>query len=242
MSQTQEALDRLRGLDHINIDSFNDFGSRAEALTMARALVARLETPFETVFHISHEVPALQCALKVALDQDVFQTLENGNGNPKSPQQLTRSGDPSYLNRFLRHLVAMHIIGQAGPDLYVPTRHSAALCNPEISSGIDYYRDITSEAFKSLPAFLKDMGYKRPRPTNKTNWQYLLGRYENFYQYLKIYPEIRKTHESFMAANRSRRGSWLDVFPGNTIFDNADSEGALLVDVDMYTLVTFCSG
>ncbi|KAL9092446.1 MAG: hypothetical protein Q9159_000793 [Coniocarpon cinnabarinum] len=232
MSDPQHTVDTLRSLDGITADSFQDDPlARGKALAEARALVARLQTPFESMFHMCHEIPALNAALRVALDQGVFDTLEENNASPKTAQQLTRFGDPALLNRFLRHLAAMHTIEQIAPDLYTSTRHSKALRQPAISSAVNIFRDLHARAFISFPTFLNQTDYRNPDSASRGNWQYMQGSDESVFQFMAQNPETQKTFADFMSGYNSQRNSWVDLLPESAIFDNADEEGPLIVDI-----------
>ncbi|KAL9052158.1 MAG: hypothetical protein Q9162_005553 [Coniocarpon cinnabarinum] len=232
MSDPQHTVDTLRSLDGITADSFQDDPlARGKALAEARALVARLQTPFESMFHMCHEIPALNAALRVALDQGVFDTLEENNASPKTAQQLTRFGDPALLNRFLRHLAAMHTIEQIAPDLYTSTCHSKALRQPAISSAVNIFRDLHARAFISFPTFLNQTDYRNPDSASRGNWQYMQGSDESVFQFMAQNPETQKTFADFMSGYNSQRNSWVDLLPESAIFDNADEEGPLIVDI-----------
>ncbi|KAL9089188.1 MAG: hypothetical protein Q9159_002659 [Coniocarpon cinnabarinum] len=179
------------------------------------------------MFHISHEIPALYAALRVAHDQGVFETLDSEHGSPKTAQQLARSGDPALLNRFLRMLAAEHIIEQVGPTHYEPTGLSIALRNPAIASAIGIYADMNSNAFISLPKFLEHTKYENPTDIQQSNWQYMLGRDETYFEWLTNNPEIEANFGNFMSGYASQRDSWLDVYPGNEIMRRSDHEGPL---------------
>ena len=221
-------------LHSINFDSFGNSTSRRELLDSARALVTRLETPIETMIHMSHEIPALYSALKVAMDQNVFNTLDQNNGSPKSPQQLAYNADPALLNRFLRHLAAMSIIGQPGPNLYTPTRHSSALRNATTSAAVNYFKDVTIRAFASLPSFLEHTDFKDPDSDTYGNWQYAVGENTSHFQWLSDRPKIERNFANFMAGSSTERGTWLGVYPGRAILDSAEPTGTLVVDVGEY--------
>lgn len=219
-------------LNGVQRDDFPDESTRKQVLNAARALVTRLETPIEMVIHMSHEIPALNAALRVALDQGVFEKLDREPSTPKSPEQLTTNANPSLLNRFLKHLATMNIIKLAGTNLYLPTHHSSSLVSPTVHADIDYFRDATSRAFVSLPSFLSDNNYADPTSLlPKTNWQHLLGRDESHFEWLANNPKIMQNFGNFMAGYTSQRGSWLDIFPARTLLENTKADGPLIVDV-----------
>ncbi|KAL9050526.1 MAG: hypothetical protein Q9162_006591 [Coniocarpon cinnabarinum] len=228
---SEHVFKAFKSLQDIDIDSFPDSVARGKALAEARALVSRLETPFERMFHVSHEIPAFYAALCVANDQGVFETLDSEHGSPKTAQQLARSGDPALLNCFLRMLAAKHIIAQVGPANYEPTRFSSALRSPAIASAIGIYADMNSNAFISLPKFLEHTKYENPTDIQQSNWQYMLGRDETYFEWLTSNPEIEANFGNFMSGYASQRDSWLDVYPGHEIMDNSDHEGPLIVDI-----------
>lgn len=232
MAETDAAAAAVKMLNGFQFESFRGEASRKEVLAAARALVTRLETPMETMVHMSHEVPAFNAALRVAMDHGVFEKLNNEPSTPKSAEALSSNKkDSALLNRFLKHLAATNIIKSAGPNLYLPTRHSSAFANPTINAAVDYYRDVTSKAFISLPAFLQHHDYDNPASNPQGNWGYLLGRDESHFAWLANNPEIMKNFGNLMAGYTSQRGSWLDVYPGPALLEGANPDVPVLVDV-----------
>ena len=228
---SESSSDFAQHLQKFDFDSFPNAGSRREALAAARALVTRLETPMDTFSHMSHEIPALYAALKVGMLLNVFETLSQDNGSAKSASQLAGNADPALVVRCLRHLASMNIIGEAGPDLFVPTRHSSALLNPAVSATIDYFRDITSKTFTSLPAFLEHTHFKNPVYAAAGNWQYLLGRDVSYFQWMAENPDKSKNFTNIMIGYNAQWDSWCEVYPGHELLDNANDGDVLIVDI-----------
>ena len=223
-------------LNDIDFDSFGDAASRRKCLDAAKALVRRLETPMETMWDVTYSYPAFFSSLKVGLDHDIYKKLEEDGGRPKSSEELVgygpdKSGDPILLQRFLRHLKSMNVLGEAGPDQWVSTRHTKSLRQPEILAPVNYASDVSVKAFMSLPAFLRQTGYQDPRSQLNGNWQYLTGSSEKHFDYLARHPSQQQTFSDLMVGYASQRGSWLEMFPSENILDGDTNEAPLLVDV-----------
>lgn len=213
----------------------NNIVARRQALASARALVKRLQTPVEAMWEMSMDLPALYCSVKVAMDRQIFDILDQDGGSAKTLQQLAGNADPALINRMLRHLASMHIIQEAGPSLYAPTHHSTALRQPTVYSIVDSDYEVNSPAHMSLPRFLNATNYKNPGSATNGNWQYLKGTKETFWEYLKDHPEEQKTFTNEMIGYTSQRGSWVDVYPGQNILANATPEGLLIVDIGVFS-------
>ncbi|KAI9661965.1 MAG: hypothetical protein M1831_002880 [Alyxoria varia] len=223
-------------LNGIDFDSFGDAASRRKCLDAAKALIRRLETPMETMWDVTYNYPALYSSLKAGLDHDIYQKLDEDGGKPKSSEQLVgygpdKSGDPMLLRRFLRHLKAMNVLEEAGPDQWVPTRHTRSLRQPEIFAAVNYASDVSVKAFMALPAFLRQIGYQEPQSQLSGNWQYLTGSREKHFDYLARHPSQQQTFSNLMMGYASQRGSWLEIFPSESLLDGDCNEAPLLVDI-----------
>lgn len=228
MADSTNFVDNLNAVD---FDTFANEASRTNALTAARALVRRLETPLDTGMHMSHMMPAFNAAMRVAMDQRVFEKLEINPATPKSPEDLVSEGDPALLNRFLKHLAAMNMIKSAGPNLYLPTRHSKSFTDPKINSTVDYYQKINTPAFAALPKFLAANKYVLPPIAETDNWRFMVGRDEPHFNWLSNRPELLMNFQNLMAGYTSQRSSWVEVYPGRTLLENAKPQGDILIDV-----------
>lgn len=89
----------VRSLDPIVAHSFADNVSRMEALSAARALCMRLETPTDTVARLSMTEPTLSFVLKVAVDLHWFGILVRTKEGMSCDDLARESGAEAALTR-----------------------------------------------------------------------------------------------------------------------------------------------
>ncbi|KAI9669607.1 MAG: hypothetical protein M1831_007303 [Alyxoria varia] len=211
-------------IDNISISDFPTTASRRAALTSARALVRRLETPIDSLWDLSHNNPALLAALKVASANHIFTTLDADNGRAKTTVELCEaspcSPDPVLISRMLRHMGAMQFIGEAGPDLWTPTRVTRSLREEKVFAEVEV-AGLFARALAALPDYLKETGYREPRTQGggEGNFAYMLGTGESFFEYLGRDQRQQEIFSNFMSGYTSQRGSWIDVYPTENMLD-----------------------
>ncbi|MCJ1390190.1 hypothetical protein MMC18_003048 [Xylographa bjoerkii] len=73
----------------------------------------------------------------IARDLKLFARLDEDRGSDKTASQLAEmtGADPVLLSRLLKHMTAMRMIKEAGPDIYGSTRLSKALVDPKMIDG-----------------------------------------------------------------------------------------------------------
>ena len=227
---TKDASRFARSLESIGFDSFIEDESRHEALTAARKLVRRLETPLETVWAVSFDTPALYAALRAAHDNNIFERLDENNGSLKSTIELAGTAESALIHRIVRHLAAMDIVVQAGPEHWIATRHSTSLRNPDIFAVAEYASQVTFESFRTLPKFWRSASY-RPPDSIKGSWQHLIGSNQLFYDWIVDRPEVQECFSNLIKGYVSSHGSWINVYPTDDIMATAKEDGPLLVDL-----------
>ncbi|CAD6589172.1 MAG: hypothetical protein CYPHOPRED_004731, partial [Cyphobasidiales sp. Tagirdzhanova-0007] len=85
----------------INRDSISSNNDRIRARDAARALLARLEDPLETMWRLIWAEPALVAGVKILMDLDLFRKWGQADGGPKSGSDLAKlvAVDPILLRR-----------------------------------------------------------------------------------------------------------------------------------------------
>ena len=219
----------------IDFDTFTeDTASRYKALSAARALVRRLETPIESIWEMTYNYPALYASCKVALENDIFNKLNKGDEEAKSTSHLAGpSMDPGLLRRILRHLSAMHIIRETEPDMWASTRQSRALCGSDVYAAVDYADDVTFPIFLNLPKYLEKTGYENPSE-GKGNWEDSVGASKSFFQWMSDHPRAETTFANHMNGCNSMRGSWLNIYPTERLYESVGHDEVVVVDVGKF--------
>ncbi|OJJ78945.1 uncharacterized protein ASPGLDRAFT_70426 [Aspergillus glaucus CBS 516.65] len=214
-----------------------DPDARLKLLEDARALVNALETPRESMIRYCWAQSTIYAAIETGVDIDLFHKLSR-NDRPKSAAELAEDTecDPVMLSRLLKHLAAMGVIGEAGPDLYCRTGFTIALCSEKYSDGFPLMTRRFTAGIHALPAYLKKNGYRNPTKPTDTALQLGFNTDLHFFEIAKQDPVTARQFNNHMSVYSVGRPSWMDVgfFPvqERLIEDsNITNDDALLVDM-----------
>ena len=225
----------IKSLENIQQGDFKSEKDRQEALSAARALVKRLETPLEVSWDVGFSVPALQAAVRTAKEAGLLEALGPENSKPKSTAELAAAtkASPNLVTRLLRHLAAMHIVKQVTPDTWTATKHSHEFYAGTALSIINHGHYVTYRTFNSFPAYLQSINYADPED-GPGNWAYeykARGEEPSMYEYMKNRPTASQNFNVFMTADKTQRPPWVDLYPTETLIDTAETSGPIFVDV-----------
>jgi hypothetical protein len=114
-----------------------DSATQRKALQLAKKLVAKLESPMETVIRMVWSDQAYQVALRICINAKVFEVLAKTNDfvTVKEIAEETKM-DPLFLRRLLTHLAACGSLREKELDLFASTALSNGLTKPEVSGGL----------------------------------------------------------------------------------------------------------
>lgn len=224
-------------LDSINRSNVGSEAERCRLLASAQALIARLQTPWETLRTYTTTNSGVAAALKVCLDLQLFtkwRDMTTGSLDIKALAELSKT-DGVLLERFLRHLVSVHLLDEPAAGVYSQTQFTLALCEPRYSAWIGYLYDSMIPVFHTLPSFLADTNYNSDTSdfSNNAPFQDALGcRGTNVFDYYGSHLDEFETINNAMAGYTAERASWLDIYPSDQLIDAADDLNTpLLVDV-----------
>ena len=84
--------------------------------------------------------PTRLFASRIALDLNLFQTLIENGGQPKTTVELAKpkSASSILVNRIARRLASMGMIQEIGPEEYAPNYLTYELAKPNHSGGIRF--------------------------------------------------------------------------------------------------------
>lgn len=214
--------------------SFATEGDRLKALEEARALVSRLETPWERIYKHCWVEPVQTLSMKTAADLDIFGRLSD---TPQSSTDLGQkvNADPAFLRRILRVLVKTNVITEVGVDTYVHTDYSKSLADPNgLVSGIHVLYDASIAHEARMPEYFKVHGYQEPKDHVHAPFKWIEGISDfegDRWDYLKMQPERYHRFNTFLSAIRQNAKPWTELYPPNRILDGWDHKSPLLVDV-----------
>ncbi|MCJ1475832.1 hypothetical protein MMC13_004496 [Lambiella insularis] len=215
-----------------------DQTARTRLLSAARALVAELETPRETIIRMCWAETNLFTSAMIARDVKLFAKLDEYNGGAKTVNRLAQmtGTEPALLSRLLKHMAAMNTIREEGPDLYSSTKLSKALTDPKMIDGIaNYWHNILPSASK-LPEYMAKSGHKNPQNAMAGPFQYANDTKLHCFAWISSQPEYLAEYNNHMAGYSQGRPSWMD--PDFDPVDERlvqgardDEDAVLLVDV-----------
>ena len=227
-----DPVDVLRSID---ADSFASEEQRKAAVVEAHALLARIETPWETGIRNALGYPALLACLKTATDLGLFtKWLELNNGGNASQDKLASlvKCDSVLLNRLLRHLgtmsmLRMHVEGHV--LRYEMTPYTVSLVKDDLASTLDHAFDLVLPSCWHLPDYLAKTGYQNPSGKNSCfkSWA---GK--EIWEYLTDKPRATESLGRYMKATQPLRGTLSAIYDCEQLdLRSGSADDVLLVDV-----------
>ncbi|PYI32237.1 o-methyltransferase [Aspergillus indologenus CBS 114.80] len=214
----------------------NDELERTKILDSARALVYALETPREAIIRHCWSQSSLYAAIEIGVDLDLFTALSRDD-KPKSAAELAMATGVSQLMlaRVLKHLAAMGVIKETGPDEYRRTGFSTAMQSPRYSDAYPCMTGCVTAGVLALPAHLKATNYMLPNDGNKCAFQRGFDTNLHFFDFLKEHPQHASEFNNHMSVYHQGRPSWMDLgfYPVHTLVQEAtvSPDEVLLVDI-----------
>ncbi|CAI7669482.1 unnamed protein product [Penicillium manginii] len=213
----------------------NDPKARTDLLDAARALVYATETPREAMIRIAWSQSTLYACIEAGVDMGLFTALSQDD-KPKNVSSLAEavSAEPKMLARILKHLCAMGVILETGPDEYRRTGFSISLMSERFSDAYPCITDCITNGVMALPSHLRKNNFRNP--TDGTDCAFQLGydTKDHFFEFLGTHPICAKQFNNHMSAYRQGRPSWMDAgfydVPGLADLATED-EYVLIVDM-----------
>ncbi|KAJ5149650.1 hypothetical protein N7448_001228 [Penicillium atrosanguineum] len=194
-----------------NAFASEDPKARTDLLDAARQLVYALETPREAMIRFCWSQATAFACLETGVDLGLFTALSKDD-KPKKASELaeTVGADNKLISRILKHLCAVGVILETGPNEYRRTGMSTSLMSQRYSDAYSCMTACITKGVLALPAQLKKTGYKNL--DNGTDCAFQLG-YKtplHFFEFLKEHPDAAKEFNNHMSAYRQGRPSWMD--------------------------------
>ncbi|OQE46935.1 hypothetical protein PENCOP_c001G00407 [Penicillium coprophilum] len=216
------------------VASLQDHTDRTTLLEAARSLVYALETPREAMIRYCWSQATLYAALETGVDLDVFAILSKDE-KPKSAAELAKAtgADPVLLARILKHLCAMGVILETGPNEYRRTGISISLSLQRYNDAYPCMTNCITSGVLALPAQLKKDGYSNPSNGKECAFQRGFRTDLHFFEFMKENPEAASQFNNHMSVYHQGRPSWMDVgfYDVPSLFSNVTQDDVLLVDV-----------
>lgn len=213
-------------------------GAREKLLSLAYSLASAVELPSEAIQRIGWAEPARFASTKIAVDLNLFEMLKDKKDAGITTAELAKASNANLtlISRTMKHLAAMNVVREIGPDHYLATPFSVALTEPKYRDGITYTHNVAGPSFHQLPAYLKSISYGHPTDIADGPFQYAHQTQAPFFVWLYEKPELASCFNNYMSGYRAGKSSWVDpgFYPVEERLGNGMKQGAdevLLVDV-----------
>ncbi|KAJ1715841.1 O-methyltransferase [Aspergillus flavus] len=240
--------------------------ARMKLVNAAESLVHALETPSETVmrccmaqvrplainsysvFFHGKAIPiclfALQCTafalIEACVHLRIFSLIASSD-DPKAVRDLANAtgADEHLLGRLLKHLAAMGVVTETGPDEYCRNGLSTALGMARYNDAWQSTPVSLHSAIHALPAWLEKNDYRNPTDARNIAFTMQFNTNLPFFEWLHSDPEhfpLASQFNSIMSTYHQGRPSWIEegFYP---VHDNLiqgardDEDNVFLVDV-----------
>ncbi|PWY82953.1 S-adenosyl-L-methionine-dependent methyltransferase [Aspergillus heteromorphus CBS 117.55] len=190
--------------------SADDPKARLRLRDAARSLANALETPRDAIVRHRWSEATGYAAILTAIDLGLFGELGVGKSRSVGELAVVTKSDPVLLSRISKHLAAMEVITETGPDEYTATNLSTTLSVGRYADAFSLLSHWFFPAIYALPSFLQKAGYRNP--SDITNSAFQLGHQTeaHFFQCAQRSPTLNKQFNNHMSVYHQGRPSWMD--------------------------------
>ncbi|KAI3550525.1 hypothetical protein CSPX01_01575 [Colletotrichum filicis] len=234
----------LKCIQDVNSNSFESEDERMQALLGTYALMARLESPWETL-------PALGATLKILKDLQLFEKWQAQNDDAMTSCQLAEllggTCDPALLckssfhlvkltmsygiDRFLRLMASNHLLEETSVGVFKPTSFGVAVTAPAFDSLIHSFNDTILPMYAKMPAYFSKTDYTNPQDSSYTVFQYAHRWDGDLWSYYQAHPKQQEQFSTIQQTISGLHPAWTEIFPVERLMEGDDAQTALLVDV-----------
>ncbi|KAJ0160691.1 Demethylsterigmatocystin 6-O-methyltransferase, partial [Colletotrichum tanaceti] len=221
----------LSAVENITADAFASDKDRAEALQATYEAIGRLESPWETFVRIQ---PAVDVGVKLIKDVGLMPKWHEKSNVPMTSAQLAElvgNCDPELLLRFIRLLASNGFLEQTPDGKFKPNRFCSELANPEFNVLTDLHYLISGDAYRLMPEYLAERGYKNPTDPHDAVVKQSTGHTGDYWLYLRENPKRAESFNIQMKLSATMDPAWTDIYPPQNLVRGSDPKLPLFVDV-----------
>ncbi|KAK3998090.1 S-adenosyl-L-methionine-dependent methyltransferase [Cladorrhinum sp. PSN332] len=191
---------------------------RSKLLKALREVQPALETPWDLPMRLAG-VHFEISIIKIGQDLKIFRSLTDASSSSTpsalSPQQIAAmspcpTASPLLVSRLARHLAAMHMIAQTGPDEFAANSATRALATEKSEGTVEIYMLGSGRVTPVLPEFFKSNGYQDVTSKSQTPFQFAFGTDRTWFEYLGESAERSKWLQQLMLV-LGEEGAWYDT-------------------------------
>jgi hypothetical protein len=151
--------------------------------------------------------------------------------SPCSAEDLSKATgkDIHLIKKLLRTLSAAGFLNQSGADAYSGTLLSEAMLTQDAIQAIDFLFESGYPYFALIPDYVKGIDFVAPKDMGA--WQNFRKTKATVYEWFGAHPEEMANFVGLMKVWSATQEPWLDLYPVDSLLEDADEEGILLVDV-----------
>ncbi|KFY81900.1 hypothetical protein V500_10979 [Pseudogymnoascus sp. VKM F-4518 (FW-2643)] len=226
----------IANLQEISGSSFANEAERVRARDALFEALRKVQSPWDIVWDHNWVNGATNASVKTLIDADVFKKWAECGGSPKTCAELSEltGADELLIKRMMRQISGQHLVIETAEDTFAPTPWAKALATDPALSAVygEFYAQLNSPMFKSLPYFLKERGFQSPSDVNECNWQYWKGTSNNLFADLSTNPAMANDfHAAMQCHSKYNLTPWPEVYPTSTVVSATKPDRALVVDI-----------
>lgn len=135
----------------------------------------------------------------------------------------------------MRCIAGQLLVTEVAEDTYARTPWAVALAEDKAFAGMygGFYHELNNPMFRTLPAYLKENGFKNPTDVNDCNLQFWQGDKDaNMFAYVGTNPKLTGDFNDAMECHsKYNLTPWPEVYPTDTVVAAAKPGVPLVVDV-----------
>ncbi|KAL2022628.1 hypothetical protein VTK56DRAFT_4972 [Thermocarpiscus australiensis] len=223
MSSADQLIASLQGVD---ASSFASEAERIRARDAVFEALRRIQSPWDIAWDHVWVSGAINACIKTLIDAGVFKKWAEAGGEPITCSKLAEltGADELLIRRMMRAIAGQNLVTEVAQDTYARTPWARALAEDPSFAGMygGFYHELNNPMFRTLPAYLKQTGFKNPTDMNDCNFQFWRGPGANMFQYVGTNPLLTSDFNDAMECHsKYNLTPWIDIYPTDTILSAA---------------------
>ncbi|KAH8879778.1 putative O-methyltransferase [Thozetella sp. PMI_491] len=227
-------------ISSVNVLTAEDFAgdeaARSEAISAARKLIYRLQSPVDRCWELTFHQPLIMATLQIFKDLGLWEAWAT-DGGEKSLQDLAGlvnvDIDINLLRRLCRLVAAIDVIEEVSAERYKPTKMSLFFGHKDIFGPmqIQAWSDHYEMVGRCLANFLKDTSYQESTDLKTSCYSLANPEKADFWQRMAHNPDYRESFSGSMASWSMNKTPWPEFFDTSKLLHEAGTSSIILVDV-----------
>jgi hypothetical protein len=234
MSATHQVLLKLLAEAELLIEEncetlANDSAGRRQIVEAVNRLTRKVKTPIERAWDIFFQ-PHHLSVLQTAWDAGWLRILNDAADTGVAVAEISKAtgADEALVRRLVRFLAAAGTVKEINPDTFGATEMTRFFCLPTMAAGLRHAGHDYAVSVSKMPEYFACNGYRTPSAPAHGLYAHAYG--SSFFEYMTNHQPVAEAFSTFMAAAKSGKKSWLEVYPLDAL-RVPSGEDIMLVDV-----------